>query len=217
MGANCIELDAHLTRDKQLAVVHGKTLTRHLLPKNFSGPPPRVEDLLWNQIRELDAGNWFGGEFARVRVPALEEVVTEFWNRQVQIVVELKVDSCVPSGIPGLEEGESESPAPAPSPSADFVDTEAVTCPADGVWEQTYAETLLQWIRSFPDDEKGRPPLLSLVFTSFNLLLIDDLVKAWRPMELEEGKGPLEGRVQGEIGWLQQIRTQFGVCSGFRF
>ena len=197
MGANCIELDTHLTRDKHLAVVHGQTLTQHLLPKNFSGTPPRVEDLSWRQIRELDAGIWFGISFARVRVPALEEVVTEFWSREVQIVVELKIDPCVPSGMSGIGESESDSPALGSSGSADSGE-EPSTCPADGVWEQTYAETLLQWIHKFPVDEKRRPPLLSLVFTSFNFLLIDNLLKAWRPMELKERKGPLEGRVQGE-------------------
>src|SRR5688572_28815602 len=90
-GADAIELDVHLTRDGQLAVVHDETLER------TADRTGRVADLTMDQIREADAGATFsragdsGFPFADrgLRVPTLPEVL-EWLPAEVGLVVETK-------------------------------------------------------------------------------------------------------------------------------
>src|SRR5215471_14850334 len=58
LGAPLLELDVHLSADGHLVVIHDETVDR---TTNGSG---RVGDLSAADIRRLDAGSWFGSEFA---------------------------------------------------------------------------------------------------------------------------------------------------------
>ncbi|GAA3807447.1 glycerophosphodiester phosphodiesterase [Streptomyces chiangmaiensis] len=68
-GADMIELDLHPTRDGRLVVIHDVTTTR------TTGRAHRVQDLTNDQISALEAGSWFGSDFAGERIPTLEEVL----------------------------------------------------------------------------------------------------------------------------------------------
>lgn len=83
MGVQMIELDVHLTKDDQLAVIHDPTLNR---TTNGSG---RVLDYTWPELQKLDAGSWFGPEFAEERIPSLEEVIAKV--KDIQINIEVKI------------------------------------------------------------------------------------------------------------------------------
>jgi glycerophosphoryl diester phosphodiesterase len=76
MGVDAVEIDVHLSRDGRLAVIHDATVDR---TTNGRG---RVQDLHWEELRQLDAGR---GE----RIPSLEEVVALTRGR-AHLVVELK-------------------------------------------------------------------------------------------------------------------------------
>lgn len=71
IGVDYVEFDVHLTRDGLPIVIHdallGRTTDRCFLE--------RLSDLDWADLRDLDAGAWFGKEFARQRIPTLEEVL----------------------------------------------------------------------------------------------------------------------------------------------
>ncbi len=68
-GADAIELDAKLTADRQVVVIHDQTVDR---TTNGQG---RVNHLKLEEIRKLDAGSFFDIAFKGEPVPTLEEVL----------------------------------------------------------------------------------------------------------------------------------------------
>lgn len=67
-GADGVELDAKLTADGRVIVIHDPTVDR---TTNGTG---KVASFTLEAIRSLDAGSWFDSKFAGVKVPLLEEV-----------------------------------------------------------------------------------------------------------------------------------------------
>ena len=67
-GADGVELDAKLTVDGHVIVIHDETVDR---TTNGKG---KVASLTLEGIRRLDAGAWFDAKFAGTQVPLLEEV-----------------------------------------------------------------------------------------------------------------------------------------------
>ena len=74
-GADGIELDARLTFDGQIVVMHDSTVNR---TTNGKG---KVRDLSFAEIRSLDAGLKKGMVFENERVPLLEEVLAELGGK----------------------------------------------------------------------------------------------------------------------------------------
>ena len=75
MGVNHVELDVHFSRDGHIVVVHDDTLDR---TTDGSGP---VADLTLAELRELDAGAWFGPEYAGERIRTLAELFERYKGR----------------------------------------------------------------------------------------------------------------------------------------
>jgi glycerophosphoryl diester phosphodiesterase len=76
LGVDQVELDVHLTKDHELAVIHDATVDR---TTNGSGP---VQTFTLDEIQRLDAGE---GE----RVPTLQEVI-DLVKGRVVLQIELK-------------------------------------------------------------------------------------------------------------------------------
>ncbi|HET9948115.1 MAG TPA: glycerophosphodiester phosphodiesterase family protein [Longimicrobiales bacterium] len=87
-GADFLEPDLQVTRDGHLIALHDMSLerttnVREVFPDRWrevmeeDGPTRRwyAVDFTLEEIRSLDAGSWFGPEFAGARVPTFEEVV----------------------------------------------------------------------------------------------------------------------------------------------
>jgi len=66
-GADGVELDAKLTADGHVIVIHDETVDR---TTNGKG---KVASFSLDAIRKLDAGSWFDAKFAGTQVPLLEE------------------------------------------------------------------------------------------------------------------------------------------------
>jgi glycerophosphoryl diester phosphodiesterase len=81
-GADGVELDAKLTADGRVIVIHDATVDR---TTDGSG---RVSSLTLEAIRKLDAGAWFDPKFTGTQVPLLEEVF-ETLGREKLINIEL--------------------------------------------------------------------------------------------------------------------------------
>ena len=88
MGADYVEQDLQLTRDRQLVCLHDATLERttdveevfpdRAVTVETDGGPRRVWPVAaftLDEVKRLDAGSWFGAEFAGVRVPTLQEAI----------------------------------------------------------------------------------------------------------------------------------------------
>src|SRR5208282_360917 len=69
LGVTFIETDLQVTRDTHLVAIHDDTVNR---TTNGHGA---VHSLSLDEIRKLDAGSWFGSEFAGERVPTIEELL----------------------------------------------------------------------------------------------------------------------------------------------
>lgn len=67
-GADGVELDAKLTADGHVIVIHDTTVDR---TTNGKG---KIPTFTLEAIRKLDAGKWFNEKFAGTKVPMLEEV-----------------------------------------------------------------------------------------------------------------------------------------------
>lgn len=94
LGADVIELDAHLTRDGEVVVMHDE-----LADRTTDGQGD-IASKTSTEIRALDAGAWFGEQFRGIRVPLLSEVLERFAPRAL-IDIELKAGVAVgwPSGV----------------------------------------------------------------------------------------------------------------------
>jgi glycerophosphoryl diester phosphodiesterase len=85
LGARFIETDLHLSRDSHLVAIHDPTLER---TTNGRGA---VRDYNLAELRKLDAGSWFGAEFAGQRIPTLEEILR--FAREADMVFYLEIKS----------------------------------------------------------------------------------------------------------------------------
>ena len=84
LGAGFIETDLQLSRDARLVAIHDATVNR---TTNGQGA---VHDMTLAELRRLDAGSWFGSEFAGERIPTIEEIL-EFANKHdVVFYLEMK-------------------------------------------------------------------------------------------------------------------------------
>ena len=84
LGATFIETDLQLSRDAHFVAIHDETLNR-----TTSGQGA-VHDLTLAELRRLDAGSWFGSEFAGERIPTLEEILEFARKHDVVFYLELK-------------------------------------------------------------------------------------------------------------------------------
>src|SRR5215510_13137940 len=84
MGAGFIETDLQLSRDARFVAIHDATVSR---TTNGHGA---VHDLTLADLRRLDAGSWFGSEFAGERIPTLEEILEFSKKNDVVFYLELK-------------------------------------------------------------------------------------------------------------------------------
>jgi glycerophosphoryl diester phosphodiesterase len=80
----CVEFDVRLTADGRCILLHDDTLDR-----TTSGSGPAAA-LSFDEIRRLDAGAWFGDDFAGQRVPSLEETIGLLAELNLGAVIELK-------------------------------------------------------------------------------------------------------------------------------
>jgi len=93
MKADYIEIDVQMTKDGELVVIHDNTLDRTTNGSGFVG------DYTLEELKQLDAGSWFGEEYAGEQIPTFEEVLDAFRGK-IGILVEVKS----PELYPGIEE-----------------------------------------------------------------------------------------------------------------
>ncbi|MGI9148055.1 MAG: glycerophosphodiester phosphodiesterase [Chloroflexota bacterium] len=95
LGADWIELDVHLTRDGALVVLHDETLDRTTDAHGL------VKDHTLAELKQLDAGAWYGPDYAGQRIPRLEDVLE--WARERGTIVDIEIKNA-PIYYAGIEE-----------------------------------------------------------------------------------------------------------------
>lgn len=83
LGADGIELDIHKCKSGELVVIHDDTLER---TTNGAG---LVKDKTWSELKELDAGSWYGSQFKGERLPLMSEVL-KLVDGKLTINIEIK-------------------------------------------------------------------------------------------------------------------------------
>jgi glycerophosphoryl diester phosphodiesterase len=92
-GCDGIELDAMLSGDQQVMVIHDSDLFR------TTGFKARVNELPLTALKQLDAGSFFDIEFQNEKIPTLEEVF-EAVGKQTIINIELKNYESINDNLP---------------------------------------------------------------------------------------------------------------------
>jgi glycerophosphoryl diester phosphodiesterase len=82
-GADAVELDVHLTKDGALVIVHD-----FFVDKTSNGTG-EVAEMTLEEIKALDAGEWFSSDFRGTEIPTLDEVF-EAVGKNVYVNVEIK-------------------------------------------------------------------------------------------------------------------------------
>jgi glycerophosphoryl diester phosphodiesterase len=78
-----IEIDVHLTKDDVPVVIHDDKIDRTTNGRGY------IRDFTLEEIRQFDAGSWFGNDFIGEKVPTLSEVL-ELCKGKKKILIELK-------------------------------------------------------------------------------------------------------------------------------
>lgn len=84
LGHRMIEIDAKLSQDGEIFLLHDDTLDRTSNGWGIAGK------LSWHQLVQLDAGGWFGKTFDGERLPLLTQVADRCRQHQLMINIEIK-------------------------------------------------------------------------------------------------------------------------------
>lgn len=91
-GADMIEIDVCLTRNRIPVVIHDHTLDR------TTDGTGAVSEHSLSELKKLDAGSWFGAEFKGETIPTLEEMLLQVRGK-VSVNIEIK-PQCFESPAP---------------------------------------------------------------------------------------------------------------------
>jgi glycerophosphoryl diester phosphodiesterase len=82
-GAEYAEMDVQLTADGRVVLLHDRDL------KRVAGVSRRLDELPYEEVRQLDVGSWFDPAFSGERVPTLAEVIN-LCRGKIRLNIELK-------------------------------------------------------------------------------------------------------------------------------
>ena len=85
LGAQMIEFDIRMTKDNKLIVMHDRSVDR------TTDGTGLVEDLTWNKIKKLDAGQWKSEIFKGEKVPLFKDALDVF-PKNIWLNIHLKGD-----------------------------------------------------------------------------------------------------------------------------
>lgn len=83
LGADGVEFDVQLTKDKEVVVIHDELIDRTMSGSGL------VKDHTLSELRQLNAGEFFSSEFKEEKIPTLAEVLEVVQDLEV-INIELK-------------------------------------------------------------------------------------------------------------------------------
>ncbi len=83
-GAKTVEFDVRKTKDGELVIYHDDTLER------LTGDDSTIADYTYEELLQIDAGEWYGREFRLERIPTLDQTLDLLQSTNMRIFCELK-------------------------------------------------------------------------------------------------------------------------------
>ena len=83
-GVKTVEFDVRKTKDGQLVIFHDDTLEK------FTGDETSIADHTYEELLQLDAGEWYGREYRLERIPTLDQTLDLLSSTNMRIFCELK-------------------------------------------------------------------------------------------------------------------------------
>jgi glycerophosphoryl diester phosphodiesterase len=99
-GADGVEIDLQITIDNVVVAIHDYTPNRTTNASNA----PRVDEMTFEEVRELDAGSWFDPAFAGTKVPSLDEVLDTVEPSGAEMMFDVKSAKVIAQLVPTLQE-----------------------------------------------------------------------------------------------------------------
>lgn len=81
-----VEFDVHMTKDRELVVIHDETINRTSNGTGF------IKDMTLAELKEFDFGSWFSPKFKQEAIPTLREVLYIYKDTHHHLNIELKSD-----------------------------------------------------------------------------------------------------------------------------
>lgn len=136
-GSDVVENDIQRTADGELVVMHDTTLSRTTdVEEVFPARAPwHVRDFTLAEIKRLDAGSWFGTEYAGQEVPTLEE-----WVHAVGDRAGMLLEPKAPELYPGIEQDLDKELRSLPAFNRALRRGEVVVQSFNHVWLKTYKD-----------------------------------------------------------------------------
>ena len=102
LGIPGVELDVHLTKTGELAVIHDSSIKRtgriYENGKIIEAPDLKVEDLSWEELQKYDFGIWFSKEYEGEKLPLLYDVL-KLLGSDIYVDIEIKIDNLKYKGV----------------------------------------------------------------------------------------------------------------------
>lgn len=86
-GAKWIEVDLWMTQDKDIVIIHNSTVNKRT---NGAG---KVVDFTMAELARLDAGSWFGPEYAGEQLLSLEQLIKLTSSLNINVNLEIKANT----------------------------------------------------------------------------------------------------------------------------
>lgn len=84
LGVEWVEVDVKLTKDGHAVIFHDEELDR------CTGVHGLMKDFTLKDVREMDAGSWYGDSFIGEKIPTLEELLNTVLERKMGVNLEIK-------------------------------------------------------------------------------------------------------------------------------
>jgi glycerophosphoryl diester phosphodiesterase len=97
-GADGVEIDLQITLDNVVVAIHDYTPNR----TTNASDAPRVDEMTFAELRELDAGSWFDPAFAGAQVPSIDEVLDLIAPTGVEMMFDVKSTAVIEQLVPIL-------------------------------------------------------------------------------------------------------------------
>jgi len=83
-GAKTVEFDVRKSKDGELMIFHDDTLEK------YTGEETTIADYTYDELLQIDAGEWYGREFRLERIPTLDQTLQLLQATNMRIFCELK-------------------------------------------------------------------------------------------------------------------------------